>query len=542
MNSKLLAASFAASAWMALVGCGDTAPTPTVPTQTPPGGLLTPDAPGFGNPAAPGVAAPAAPGASAPEMSFPGLGTAGISGDVNPVDPASGLAGPGAGAVSGDQSFCAVKAILDTSCSRCHGAEPAAGAPMSLTSHADLMANSRIDGRPNFMVMLDRVKDSSRPMPPVPNPMLSPDQLAAVEAWVAAGTPDNAQCQATAGGAVTAPAGNDPSCIDCGDYVCDPAEGTPVQLLAHGQPAAGDTSPYDASTIGALGSPDLYQCFYFKAPWKAGDQSIGYRPIIDNSKVLHHWLLYASPNAPPDITDGGMKGACQLQGDTNRVLLAGWAPGTQGQNLPQGVGQELPVGGSSYVTLEVHYYNTNPGMPADDRSGVELCKANSPRPNVATQHWLGTENINIPPSGQATAGDTCTPSMGMPSTIISITPHMHKAGTHGKVELIRANGQREVILDEPFDFDNQITHTLPEPITIMPGDRLNTTCSFQNRLNTPVAFGEGSDEEMCYFFTIAYPAGSLHNGRNGCFLGACVPGGTTRCIDNENLLTAAGAL
>jgi hypothetical protein len=48
---------------------------------------------------------------------------------------------------------------------------------------------------------------------------------------------------------------------------------------------------------------------------------------------------------------------------------------------------------------------------------------------------------------------------------------------------------------------------------------------------------------MCYLFTLAYPAGSLYNGKDGCVPGVgCVPGGTNRCIDNENILTAIGGL
>jgi hypothetical protein len=48
---------------------------------------------------------------------------------------------------------------------------------------------------------------------------------------------------------------------------------------------------------------------------------------------------------------------------------------------------------------------------------------------------------------------------------------------------------------------------------------------------------------MCYTFTLAYPAGSLHDGQNGCLPGiGCVPGGIRRCIDNENILTAIGGL
>ena len=170
--------------------------------------------------------------------------------------------------------------------------------------------------------------------------------------------------------------------------------------------------------------------------------------------------------------------------------------------------------------------------------------ANTPQPNVATQHWLGTEKINVAPSGMQETGDMCTPRLtaGQTSTIISVTPHMHKAGTYSKLEVIRQGGKVETILEKPFEFDNQTTYMLPTPVVINPGDKLKTTCRFRNPTSIAKRYGESSDEEMCYLFTTAYPAGSLHNGKNGCFVGTCIPGGVTRCIDNENILDGAGAL
>lgn len=454
------------------------------------------------------------------------------------------------GGATGGSGYCEVQAMMNKHCTRCHADSPIFGAPMSLTSYADLTAAS-----PNGGIVYDRalalIKSGTMPPAGPTTVAVTPAEIASLESWIASGATQTATCGATGIGGMDAGSGgttggNDGTCIDCGNYTCN---GTPVQFRAHGQPTPGDTSPYDASGIGGpqtLGDPNLYQCFYFKAPWVQGQQSIGFKPLIDNSRVLHHWLLYASENAPPELSDGGLRGDCQLQEDQNRVLLAGWAPGTPGQNLPDDVGQELPLGPNSYVTLEVHYYNTKPGEPADDHSGVELCLVDEPRPHEATQHWLGTEKINIPAGSQGTATDTCTPTLspGQTSTILAFTPHMHLTGKHAKVELYRAgNPTPEVLHDGAFDFDNQTTYYLDEPVVVNAGDYLKTTCTYQNPTSAPIAFGEGSDEEMCYIYTTAYPAGSLHpTGKNGCAGPLCVPGGVRRCIDNENILDAVGGL
>jgi hypothetical protein len=43
------------------------------------------------------------------------------------------------------------------------------------------------------------------------------------------------------------------------------------------------------------------------------------------------------------------------------------------------------------------------------------------------------------------------------------------------------------------------------PAVIKKGDTLTTTCTFA----TPTPFGQGTNEEMCYNFVMAYPAGGL---------------------------------
>ena len=63
----------------------------------------------------------------------------------------------------------------------------------------------------------------------------------------------------------------------------------------------------------------------------------------------------------------------------------------------------------------------------------------------------------------------------------------------------------------PFQFDYQVSYDIPAA-TIMPGETLVTTCSFFNSTGSNVAFGESTNQEMCYQFAMSYPAGALNNG------------------------------
>jgi hypothetical protein len=80
---------------------------------------------------------------------------------------------------------------------------------------------------------------------------------------------------------------------------------------------------------------------------------------------------------------------------------------------------------------------------------------------------------------------------------------MHTKGIHQTVVINRANGMKETIHDQPFDFKNQISYALS--VDLNAGDTVTTTCKY----NGPASFGEKTSDEMCYFFTLYYPAGAL---------------------------------
>jgi hypothetical protein len=44
-----------------------------------------------------------------------------------------------------------------------------------------------------------------------------------------------------------------------------------------------------------------------------------------------------------------------------------------------------------------------------------------------------------------------------------------------------------------------------EDIIVRLGDSLRTECTY----GMPATFGKGTNEEMCYWFALAYPAGAL---------------------------------
>jgi hypothetical protein len=154
-------------------------------------------------------------------------------------------------------------------------------------------------------------------------------------------------------------------------------------------------------------------------------------------------------------------------------------------------------------TLETHYNAKQAGQT--DQSGVELCVTEKLRPKEAAVHWLGTQALS-----KVNATGTCSPRLAGPVNIISSSPHMHVQGRHMKTVINRSGGAQEILIDEPFDFNTQISYATPAVIN--PRDTLTTTCTYAQ----PTPFGQGTNQEMCYNFVTAYPAGQLTNG--GSFL------------------------
>jgi hypothetical protein len=370
---------------------------------------------------------------------------------------------------------CDVKAIIETNCATCHGATPTFGAPMPLVSATHFRAKAQTTNATVGQQTLVRLDDNHRPMPPPPNERLSSADHDVLKRWIESGAPDGT-CGPATSGAGGAGMGGMPEPL--------PADVTCYDLTARAS-AAG--AKYSVPT-----TPDLYQCFQYSPPWGAKKvQVVSAKPLIDNAQVLHHWNLYNSPDAVTDGTNGGCSGA-----HPNAALIAGWAPGGQDLVLPPDVGLRTEPGGFS---LEMHY-NNQLGAGQMDASGVRVCVTEKMRPKEAAVHWLGTQSLN-----KLTATGTCTPSpfIQEPVTIISSSPHMHLQGRHMKTVINRKDGRSEVLIDKPFDFNTQIAY--PTPAVINPGDTLSTTCTFA----TPTPFGQGTNEEMCYNFVMAYPAGGL---------------------------------
>lgn len=414
------------------------------------GGFIAPASGGLLPPTSGGSIAPASGG----EFSVTG-GTAATGGSTGGSTPP----------VSDSGEWCEALAVFRDSCQTCHS-DPPQAAPMPLVTYEHTQVNGPTSGKPMVEAISERIHSVDRPMPPSSQDPLTAEQLAALDAWIAAG----------------APSAPDPTCGGEPDPMTD----------ADGFEWPADCEEFHEMTANAAGGPytvpgdtELYQDFYFDVPWAGADkvQMLAYKPITDNSRVLHHWILYEGIS-----------------------FLAGWAPGGSPGSSPDGVGMYMPTSGQLKMT--VHYYNKGNPSPEPDASGVKLCITRTPR-DMTSSVFPFIAPSSAPARRRTTNTDTCTVRLtdpNQPVFLLSSSPHMHQLGVAAKLEVIRTDGTVEVLHDRPFDFEDQASYPYDEPVQLNNGDKVRTTCVYQNDTNQSVSFGEGSYDEMCFNFSGYYPA------------------------------------
>ena len=382
---------------------------------------------------------------------------------------------------------CDVAEILARDCSSCHADPPKFGAPMSLETYDDLHLPAVTDVTQSvYELVAERIEDESLPMPPTGQ--LSQEDKDVLHAWIEAGAPrSDDEC-------------DDPDDPDEPEVGPDALPCEPTQIFtAHA--AGNDDDGFEVPEV-----DNLYQCFTFHSSLAPGSQATAWAPIVDDERVLHHWILYRT--AEPQ-EDGGVM-PCNMPGDA--TFVAGWAPGGTNYVMPEGVGLEFG-GPDDYFILQVHYNNVAGYSDAIDKSGVALCEAETPRPIEAGIFTLGTYGINIPPntSGHVEEG-TCpswvTSYLPEDVHILASFPHMHQLGKRITTEILRGgeDGQAEVLVDvDPFSFENQQYYPHEPEVLLHPGDALRTRCTFDNPNDYRVWFGEGTEDEMCFNFVMVYP-------------------------------------
>lgn len=261
-----------------------------------------------------------------------------------------------------------------------------------------------------------------------------------------------------------------------------------------------------------------YRCFVLDHGRDEDFFITGFDPIVDEPQLVHHvLLLLIDEDEVPDDYDpavgqdciGGRSALGNVAG-----MVAGWAPGMQPVRFDDGRGIEVKA--NQKLVVQTHLFRKGPEVDGlTDRTGWRLRTADSVDTPMLMAP-LGYYNFNIPAGEGAytydgSAGGEGPFELPVSGTAHAIFPHMHVLGTSYKLSVELPDGSEECIVQGDYDFDNQLSYILKEPLGLPRGSKIKWECTWDNSADNPnqfadepqdVRYGERTDEEMCYAFSL----------------------------------------
>ena len=303
---------------------------------------------------------------------------------------------------------------------------------------------------------------------------------------------------------------------------------------------------------------DDYRCFLAPWPLKTPMYVRGIEVVPGNLRIAHHAILYvvdekyATSLRAMDAEEKGAGYKCfggplpDRFGDPTQAAifekrfpksikeiqehqfwLAHWAPGMSGYVLPKDTG--MLVNPKSMLIVQMHYYTgfameqRDPGMKINFQLAKSVLKPAFNWP-LTEQKWLNSTKNNsliVPPmQSQSVSTEGSLANLdaylaalsGVPKDQItglevhSANIHMHLIGASGEVTLIGPEGSEALLKVPRYEFGWQRDFMLVKP-KIIPKEalakwKIRVRCTFTNPNTEPVYGGFGSDQEMCYNFSL----------------------------------------
>ena len=337
------------------------------------------------------------------------------------------------------------------------------------------------------------------------------------------------------------------------------SESLPQTPLRAGEHFVELKTPADYRPTPKAGSTDDYRCFLLDPGLTEPELVSGVNIIPGNPNIVHHVIVSQVPASQVaraqalDAADAGDGWTCfggtGIGGVGGRNLdksdwVGAWAPGGGERVMSEDVGILLEAG--TQVVVQMHF-NTLTGGGADTSlvrlrlspaagsakkalntmllpAPVELpcrlghtesplCDRAAAIDDVKTRfgETVATADLLHVLCGGDPIGDTqqCTRSVREPMVIRAAAGHMHLLGRSITIDVDKGTPQAKRILDVPvYDFDDQGSRALSEPVTLQKGQTLTVTCTHDQSLRdqlpafqgTPeryVVWGEGTTDEMC---------------------------------------------
>jgi hypothetical protein len=304
--------------------------------------------------------------------------------------------------------------------------------------------------------------------------------------------------------------------IDLGKVLGDPADAVdiepPADALAEVDLSVQLARPYTPAFASQKDPGNEYRCFYLDHGQSEDFWIRGLHPIVDNAELVHHIVLATVPASNVPDHDRALGVDCIDGGSMTDGMIAAWAPGMLPVELPDGAA--MKIGKDHRIVMQVHYYDSG-GGEASDASGYAFDLV--PESTVTEEVFmlpLGAFNFTIPAGAERHtqhAEYTVPAWIPVKGKLYATFPHMHVLGTGYKVWVERAGAQTCLAESDHYAFENQMTYQFKEPLVIQGGDVFHVECTWNNSTSNPelihdppvpIGYGERTDEEMCFAFTL----------------------------------------
>ena len=238
-----------------------------------------------------------------------------------------------------------------------------------------------------------------------------------------------------------------------------------------------------------------YQYFVVDPQFEEDQWVLAGEVVPGNRSVVHHCIVFIRPPDGSDFRRG--------------FWLAGYVPGQQPVDLPEGYAVKIPAG--SKLVFQMHYTPT--GVVEEDMTRLGLVLAEDAEVTHEVFSVVGIDrDFEIPP--QVADYDVKGNVAWFPpdGELIGIAPHMHVRGKSFTVNVIQ-EGDSETILDVPnYDFNWQHFYQYQNSLDLSKIDEIRFVSKFDNSEENPVnpdptqhvTWGDQTWEEMALaFFTVA---------------------------------------
>jgi hypothetical protein len=246
--------------------------------------------------------------------------------------------------------------------------------------------------------------------------------------------------------------------------------------------------------------------------------------------VSHHFIIYktAETEERPEPHDcDSIENLVASESDVPLMITQKYE---ELLTLPEGVAFELEA--NAMLRLELHYINAG-----DAPKDVQVDSRFIPIADADFEHaadflFIGNPDIQIPPGQSVTLGPTFLPlgAEFADARFFGITGHQHQWGTSVTVATAAdADDPGTMVYDIPnFDWDEPETVYYDPPFSLPQYGGFRFTCQWENQGTQTAYFGEGVEDEMCFFWAYYYPSRGhricFHTERGGSPLDVCCPG------------------